>query len=423
MLFWRNEKFFNQGQIFGTKSEFELFRTNYPGIKMRWDDSSDDPAHCHHEKSWLFDCGEPTEVVITGGITITGALNAPGHSDPGNQRHDVDVEVKGPAGSDHHHHFCQRWNHANLREQHQGSFPDLVVSNDLPYPNKLAPTESNEDSDACAVQVLRTMRPKFTMDSTPAPLAPSFDLSQGEESIYEAYKMAINNAKRWIYIENQHICDEEMMSLLARALERGVKVVFVAPSWKGIYFLIHFARNRTQSWVDGGRKGPKPRYSDVFLENLVELSKFKNFTLCSLASYRGNSTYSHIYVHSKLMIVDESFMMVGSANFVDISWRKDHTEVDYAIWGRSASRRMARELWKEHTLLDIENLDKGIEDIAKIASENEVRFFKGEPLVGILFRMPADAYGSSAAYLTVAQKASLYASYLGIKAHQWWSGK
>jgi hypothetical protein len=48
----------------------------------------------------------------------------------------------------------------------------------------------------------------------------SFDLDKGEESIYHQYKIAIREAKRYIYIENQHICDEKLMGLILEALQR-----------------------------------------------------------------------------------------------------------------------------------------------------------------------------------------------------------
>jgi phosphatidylserine/phosphatidylglycerophosphate/cardiolipin synthase-like enzyme len=42
--------------------------------------------------------------------------------------------------------------------------------------------------------------------------------------------------------------------------------------------------------------------------------------------------YQHIYVHSKLMIVDSVFLTLGSANVVDLSMDKDHSELNVSLW-------------------------------------------------------------------------------------------
>lgn len=48
----------------------------------------------------------------------------------------------------------------------------------------------------------------------------TFNLFEGEESIYLQYKMALRQAKKIIYLENQHICDEKLMNELIKALKR-----------------------------------------------------------------------------------------------------------------------------------------------------------------------------------------------------------
>lgn len=70
ILFWRNAAFFNRNQFQGSKKDLATLTAQYPGIKIRWDDSGADYAHCtalklllidntgHHEKSWFVDCGQ-----------------------------------------------------------------------------------------------------------------------------------------------------------------------------------------------------------------------------------------------------------------------------------------------------------------------------------------------------------------------------
>jgi cardiolipin synthase A/B len=51
-------------------------------------------------------------VAFVGGINLTArATGAPGHAE--GHRHDAYVEVVGPAATDVHHNFVQRWNEAS----------------------------------------------------------------------------------------------------------------------------------------------------------------------------------------------------------------------------------------------------------------------------------------------------------------------
>lgn len=43
---------------------------------------------------------------------------------------------------------------------------------------------------------------------------------EGESSIYAQYKLQIQRAERYIYIENQHICDEDILQEIINALDR-----------------------------------------------------------------------------------------------------------------------------------------------------------------------------------------------------------
>src|SRR5213078_5314068 len=93
----------------------------------RWDHL---PHYCHHQKSWLIDAGRPGEVAFVGGINLDhGSLVAPGHPPVGGGRsdediyaniHDLYLELSGPAATDVHHNFVQRWNEATERSLDDG---------------------------------------------------------------------------------------------------------------------------------------------------------------------------------------------------------------------------------------------------------------------------------------------------------------
>lgn len=57
----------------------------------------------------------------------------------------------------------------------------------------------------------------------------------------------------------------------------------------------------------------------------------------------GRKLYQYLYVHSKLMIVDDACVTIGSANLVDLSLNKDHTEMNASCWDRYITLLLLRE--------------------------------------------------------------------------------
>lgn len=50
-------------------------------------------------------------------------------------------------------------------------------------------------------------------------------------------------------------------------------------------------------------------------------------------------------------------MTIGSANFVDISFRKDHSELCVAVWDADVVKDLRIKLFKEHIDEDVSALD------------------------------------------------------------------
>jgi phosphatidylserine/phosphatidylglycerophosphate/cardiolipin synthase-like enzyme len=116
----------------------------------------------------------------------------------------------------------------------------------------------------------------------------------------------------------------------------------------------------------------RPRYADVWFR-LEELTKYDNFVLAGLAVNNDarRSGYQIEYVHSKvgarhtappkrhrdahllsrvqLAIVDGEWFTAGSANLVDISMEKDHTELNVSVWDKPVAFRLLSDLFHEHT--------------------------------------------------------------------------
>ncbi len=87
-------------------------------FRARWDRAHG--AYCQHQKSWIIDAGQVSETVFVGGINLNPhSIVSPGHIGE-RHNHDVYVEVIGPAATDVHHNFVQRWNEASERTADDG---------------------------------------------------------------------------------------------------------------------------------------------------------------------------------------------------------------------------------------------------------------------------------------------------------------
>jgi cardiolipin synthase A/B len=121
VIFWRpnpESPWGSKGSTFeGTSADHNLLQTRGSTFRARWDRAHG--HYLHHQKSWLIDAGQPSEVAFVGGINLTArATGAPGHAE--GHRHDAYVEVIGPAATDVHHNFVQRWNEATERTLDDG---------------------------------------------------------------------------------------------------------------------------------------------------------------------------------------------------------------------------------------------------------------------------------------------------------------
>ncbi len=112
VLFWRHwgiARFRPESHFAGTETDRQLLRERGTRWHARWDQWHGN--HCQHQKSWLVDAGEPSEVAFVGGINLScRSMAPPGHpATPNGSTHDVYVEVRGPSATDVHHNFVQRW--------------------------------------------------------------------------------------------------------------------------------------------------------------------------------------------------------------------------------------------------------------------------------------------------------------------------
>jgi cardiolipin synthase A/B len=342
-------------------------------LRARWDHVRD---YCHHQKSWLVDAGGPGEVAFVGGINVErGSMVSPGHrpTRDGDDVHDVYLEIEGPAATDVHHNFVQRWNEASERAVPTGTWPDAATAGDLPFPT--APSAIRGDAP---VQIVRTVRAGLYTDDTPSPGGAAFPIAAGEFSACEQYLAAIGAARGSIYLEQQFLASPEALMALEAALERDVDVVILMPG-------------DPMEQVRAARRDP--RYAPLF-EHLGTLGRFPHFTLAGPIGSDDRGGPRHVYVHAKVGLVDDAWATVGSTNIATRSFYGD-TELNASFWHAETVRAFRRDLLREQIGVDTAHLDAraALRLYAEVARANRTRLSRHAPLQGLAVAIDPATYG------------------------------
>ncbi|XP_076379178.1 phospholipase D isoform X2 [Megalopta genalis] len=246
--------------------------------------------------------------------------------------HDVGVMVQGASARDVARHFIQRWNAIKMEKAKLNpSYPFLLPKsyNDC---RSYASFIDLSDVHNTQCQVLR---------SVSSWSAGFLDSETLEQSIQEAYIDAISKAERYIYIENQFFITlasmektavknrigETLFKRIKRAHREGaVFRVFVimpllpgfegevgGPSGKALRAITHW----NYASISRGKDAILNRLFEDGIEDPSEYITFHG--LRTHAMLNGTLMTELIYVHSKLLIVDDNTVICGSANINDRS--------------------------------------------------------------------------------------------------------
>jgi phosphatidylserine/phosphatidylglycerophosphate/cardiolipin synthase-like enzyme len=254
--------------------------------------------------------------------------------------HDVQLELRGPAVADLAHTFRERWQDPTPLD-HRNPWRIAVRSltgqprRPKPCPELGTPTPAGTH----AVQVIRTYpakRPHY-------PFAP-----EGERSIARAYLKAIRRARKLVYLEDQYLWSEDAARALAEGLRRHreLHVIAVVPRYPD---------------RDGRASGAANRVGRERVTEILRRAGGDRVAIYDLENTEGTP----IYVHAKVCIIDDVFLVVGSDNLNRRSWTHDSeiscSIIDATPDGRSPAdpgglgdqaRRLARDtrlhLWREH---------------------------------------------------------------------------
>ncbi len=373
VIFWRPDDetaSLRTNAFWGAPEHFDMLRRIEAQLGIRWDRAQ--PGFCQHQKTWLIDAGEDTQTAFVGGINLNPhSVVAPGHAGEG-QNHDVYVELSGPSVSDVYHNFVQRWNEASERNTDDGCWGERG-DNDLPFPTKL-PMECG----TATVQIQRTTHPGRYLNGRAPVNGHAFDIALGERTIFEQYCLAMKSARRTIYMENQYLEVLEIVEALHDALRRGVEVVLLMPAAPDISPTAYEAPERR-----------------TFFEVRSALGKYDNFMLCGIAGLGAAGCRKPVYVHSKLMLIDDEWATVGSANLHRFSLF-GNGEMNAAIFSPDIVRAFRVALFEEHLGLDTSGLDDvvALRQFRQISQANRERLLAdNHQWQGLAFTLAVSTYG------------------------------
>jgi phosphatidylserine/phosphatidylglycerophosphate/cardiolipin synthase-like enzyme len=307
-------------------------------------DSCVGPLHCHHEKAIVID----DEVAFVGGIDLTldagDPYDTPEHLARGRVGwHDATVRLRGPAVADVAEHFRLRWEAAKKE-----SLPPVAVQ---------------PEAGEVEVQVVRTVRDGI-FEKVP----------RGDYSLLEAYTAALRSAQKLVYLENQFLWSPEIVSILADKLRNppadDFRIVLLLPAEAN----------------DG---------ADVSCGQVAALIEADDdnarFLACTLFA-RAEGLRDLVYVHSKIGIVDDRWLTVGSANLNSHSLFND-TELNVVTLDPRLARGTRLRLWSEHLERPESEIEGDSTAVVEslwepIAEEQLERLKQDAPLTHRLVKLP-----------------------------------
>jgi phospholipase D1/2 len=252
---------------------------------------------CHHQKMVVID----DALAFSGGIDLTKnrwdtskhRINEPHRRDPDGKiyapYHDIQMAVDGDAATALGDLFRYRWLHATG----QDLTPVHPKTSFSPWPENIKPHFQDVQ-----VALARTF--------------PSYKDREEVREVEKLYLDAIQAAKDVIYIENQYFTSSTIARALAEALkrEKGPEIIIVLP-------------RESSGWLE---QSTMDAIRSRNLQFLFSEDRYKRLHVYFPAINLDVS----VYVHAKIMIVDDRFLRIGSSNLSNRSMGLD-SECDLAV--------------------------------------------------------------------------------------------
>jgi phosphatidylserine/phosphatidylglycerophosphate/cardiolipin synthase-like enzyme/uncharacterized membrane protein YdjX (TVP38/TMEM64 family) len=322
---------------------YALERELFPTLSLHWTtprqvrlclDDELPIGSSHHQKIIVVD----DAVAFVGGLDLTvrrwdtsdHSLDNPNRTDPAGHAyqpfHDVQAMVDGAAARALAELVRARWSQASL------DFPTEIAPCGDPWPDDVTPDLRDVD-----VGIARTL--------------PVYGGHPEVREVETLFCDSISAARRTIYIENQFVTCTKVGKHLARALRErpDLEAVIVAP-------------RRYTSWIEQ-RTMRNGRIR--FLQMLREAGVDERVRLL-YPEVRKEDRGSDTMIHSKVCIVDDRLLRIGSANLNNRSMGMD-TECDIAIEANGEGQRKHIANVRNRLLAD--HCGAGVEAVARTLKE------------------------------------------------------
>lgn len=290
---------------------------------------------CHHQKLVILD----DRIAFCGSIDLTkNRWDTPEHLAEDRRRrdangksygpyHEVQMLVAGEAAALLGELFRNRWQAATGRKL---DAPEPPAED--PWPASVAP-----DMTGAQVGISRSQ--------------PAFQDQQEIRETEALFRAAISSAENLLYVENQYLTSATIIQAMADSLSRpkGPEMVLVLPQ-------------KSSGWLE---QGTMDAIRCRLLDYLVE--KDLHGRLGLYYPVVGDPAVP-VYVHSKLMIVDDRLAIIGSANLSNRSMGLD-TECSLVVRARE-NRRHRQALAAFRNRLLAEHLGSSPESVGRAAAQN-----------------------------------------------------
>lgn len=308
ILLWCYSLVFAAGREFFPKINWHLKTPDRLHICL---DDTMPVGGCHHQKIVVID----DSVAFCGGLDLTSQRwdriehypEDPDRKDPADQSyspfHDLQMVVSGKAAKELGRLARNRWQEAS-----DIPVPPLgqTISGGI-WPDSVDPDFKNTE-----IGIARTQSDTARED--------------GVQEIRRLYLKAISRAEKSIYIENQYLASPEILRALAWRMSRkpGLEVVAVS------------SETPSYSWLESRSMGA----SRYMIRKILGSRRVARRMPVIFPVIRGKKGKEAVRVHAKLMIIDDKYLQIGSANLNKRSMKMD-SECDLAIEAKNSEEREA----------------------------------------------------------------------------------
>lgn len=287
----------------------------------------------HHEKLAIID----GEICFVGGIDVCEDTYDTARHEEDRAWHDVGYRIEGPIARQAEEYFRQRWTEA--ASDYVDASPDMDISFPEQAPDPASDETAAHDPET-GIKLLRTrsVARKGLFVRTPQPVV---------TEIREALTGLVNEAERFLYIENQFLRDLSFADAIA-ARGQAKPDLFVIAMLPVVPF-----RSMEKGRIDRAaahglalQEEALKRIGRAFGDRLAVYTLVHDEPDHEDGSLEKLNNGKLIYIHSKLLIADDRRAVAGSANFNGRSFGCD-SELSFEWRDPEAIRAFRQRLWMQ----------------------------------------------------------------------------